>query len=73
MKGWRKDGDEIPEVLQGEYDFVYELTTKAILHHIAGVITRAALARISEINEKQLGHYMTGHRVPRPASTTKNN
>jgi len=71
LKGLRKDGDEIPEVLQGDYELSYELTTRAILHHIDGVITRAALARISGINEKQLGHYMTGHRNPRPAQQQK--
>jgi len=71
LKGLRKDGDEIPAVLEGEYVLVFELTTKALLHHIDGVITRAALARISGINEKQLGHYMTGHRKPRPAQQQK--
>ena len=71
LKGLQKDGDEIPEVLKGDYELSYELTTRAILHHIDGVITRAALARISGINEKQLGHYMTGHRNPRPAQQQK--
>ena len=71
LNGLRKDGDEIPEVLQSNYEFVFELTTRALLHHIDGVITRAALARICGINEKQLGHYMTGHRNPRPAQQKK--
>ena len=71
LKGLRKDGDEIPEVLKGNYEFVFELTTRALLHHIDGVITRAALARICGINEKQLGHYLTGHRNPRSAQQKK--
>ena len=71
LKGLQKDGEDIPEVLSGKYKLVFELTTKAILHHIDGVITRAALARICGINEKQLGHYMTGHRIPRPAQQQK--
>ena len=71
LNGMRRDGDKIPEVLQGEFEFVFELTTQALLHHIDGVITRAALARICGINENQLGHYMTGHRNPRPAQQKK--
>ena len=34
LKGMQKDGDEIPEVLQGEYELHYELTIKAKLHNI---------------------------------------
>ena len=71
LEGMRKDGDEIPKVLQGEYTLEFELTAQALLHRIDGVITRAALARITGINEKQLGQYLTGHRNPRPAQREK--
>ena len=71
LEGMRNNGDEIPEVLQGEYTLEFELTAQALLHRIDGIITRAALARITGINEKQLGHYMTGHRNPRPAQREK--
>jgi len=71
LEGMRKDGDKIPEVLQGNYKLEFELTAQALLHHIDGIITRAALSRITGINEKQLGHYMTGHRTPRPAQREK--
>ena len=71
IAGMRKDGDEIQEVLQGEYTLEFELTAQALLHRIDGIITRAAISRITGINEKQLGHYMTGHRNPRPAQRQK--
>ena len=74
--GWhidamRTDGDEIPEVLLGEYELEFELNTQALLHYFEGVLTRSALARVTGINERQLGHYATGHRNPRPAQRKK--
>lgn len=59
--------DEIPECLKGEYQFEYEYTTQALLHRYDGILTRAALSRITGIDQKILGHYMTGYRTPRPA------
>lgn len=71
LEGMRKDGDKIPAILQGEFKLEFELTAQAILHSVDGIITRAAIARITGINEKQLGHYMTGHRNPRTAQREK--
>ncbi len=67
----RADGDEIPEALQGEYELEFELNTQALLHYFEGILTRSALARVTGINERQLGHYATGHRNPRPAQRLK--
>lgn len=62
-----KDGDILPEYLtKGEYELEYELQVSAILHKYDGILTRAALSRVTGINERQLGHYMTGRRNPRP-------
>jgi len=72
IDGCIKDGDELPEyIVKGEYELNFNLEISALLHKLDGIITRAALARISGINEKQLGHYMTGHRSPRPAQQQK--
>lgn len=60
-----EDGDELPEVLKGEYELKYVLTTRALLHHYDGILTRAAISRLTGINQKQLGHYMQGIRNPR--------
>jgi len=67
LEGMREDNEEIPAKLQGEYELEFEMTAQALLHHFDGIITRAALSRITGINERQLGHYMTRHRVPRLA------
>ena len=67
LESMRADGDEVPKVLQGAYELEFELNTLAILHYFNGILTRSALARVTGINERLLGHYATGHRNPRPA------
>lgn len=71
LEGIIYHGDEIPAVVKGEYKLEFELTAQALLHHLDGMVTRAALSRASGINEKQLGHYMTGRSNPRPAQKQK--
>lgn len=61
------DGDDLPEwVVKGDYEFDYNLSVSALLQYFDGILTRSALARVTGINERQLGHYATGHRKPRP-------
>jgi predicted RNase H-like HicB family nuclease len=71
LDAMREDGDPIPEILQREYQLDFELDTQALLKHLDGKISRSALARITGINEKQLGHYLTGRVTPRPANRQK--
>ena len=65
LEGMRNDGDEIPVLLQGKYRFHFVLNGRALLNYFDGVLTRSALSRVTGINERQLGHYITGHRKPR--------
>ena len=65
------EADEIPDCLKGEYIFEFELTTRALLHRLDGLLTRAAIARETGINEKQLQHYMSGFRTARPDKRDK--
>jgi predicted RNase H-like HicB family nuclease len=67
LEAMRADGDEIPNELQGEYELEFELNTQAVLHYFNGILTRSALARVTGINERLLGHYASGYRNPRPA------
>jgi predicted RNase H-like HicB family nuclease len=71
IEAMKADGDEIPEILRDGFELEYELNTQALLHYLEGVLTRSALARITGINERQLGHYATGHRNPRLAQRNK--
>lgn len=67
IEGCVEDGDHLPEYLiQGHYELVFNLEVSALLHKFDGILTRSALSRVTGINERQLGHYMSGYRKPRP-------
>jgi len=71
LEGLRADGNEILSALHGKYRLDYVLNVRALLHYFEGVLTRSALSRVTGINERQLGHYITGHRKPRPEQRKK--
>ncbi|WP_244939786.1 type II toxin-antitoxin system HicB family antitoxin [Kaistella daneshvariae] len=62
---------EIPNELSGKYELEYELTAQALLHRFDKILTRAALSRITGINERQLGHYVSGYRNPKAEQRKK--
>jgi hypothetical protein len=67
VEGCLADGDVLPKWLQaGDYELEYVMEVSALLHRLDGILTRSALARVSGINERQLGHYASGVRHPRP-------
>ena len=61
------DNESIPEVFKGEYELEFKLSTEALLNAYSDIFTKAALSRITGINERQLWHYASGMRKPRPA------
>lgn len=71
LETMREDGDEIPSLFNTDYELVFELDARALLHHYEGTITRTGLSRITGINERQLGHYAQGIRTPRAAQRNK--
>jgi predicted RNase H-like HicB family nuclease len=60
-----KNQQPIPEILQGEYNLVFEFDVEALLKHIDGTVTKTALAKASGINVTQLSHYCSGLKKPR--------
>lgn len=62
-----EDNDPIPEVFKGDYQFEFKLSIEALLNAYSDIFTKAALSRITGINERQLWHYASGMRKPRPA------
>ena len=62
-----EDGDPIPEVFKGEYELEFKLSTEALFNAYSDIFTKAALSRITGINQRQLWHYASGLRKPRPA------
>ena len=67
-----EDGDDISEDLKkGRYRIEYEYLTSALLHKLENVVTLSALHKATGINEKQLGHYKSGLKNPRPQQRKK--
>lgn len=71
LEGMMEDGEPIPSEFQGEYELYFELNVQALLKRYSGIITRSGLSKASGINEKQLGHYASGVKQPRPATRKK--
>lgn len=59
-------GCEIPEELQGDYELSFKMDVKSLLDFYSGIFSKAGLERITGINQKQLWHYASGGRKPRP-------
>lgn len=59
-------GCEVPEELQGDYELVFQMDVKSLLDFYSGVFSKSGLERITGINQKQLWHYASGGRTPRP-------
>ena len=67
-----QDGDQLPEwLVLGQYELSYSLEISALIHRFDDVLTRSAIARVSGINEKQIGLYASGYKIPRPQQKEK--
>lgn len=64
-------GCEVPEELQGDYELCFKMDVKSLLDFYSGIFTKAGLERITGINQKQLWHYASGNRNPRPEQVFK--
>lgn len=64
-------GCELPEELQGEYTLNFKMDVRSVLDFYSNIFTKAALERITGINQKQLWHYASGERKPRPEQAVK--
>ena len=56
---------QVPEILLGDYELVYEFDIEALLKHLDGTVTKTALSKASGINATQLSHYSSGLKKPR--------
>ena len=60
-----------PEILREEYEIVWKYDVQTLLRHFQGIITNAALERLTGINKKQLWNYANGKASPRPETREK--
>ncbi len=70
LKKYNKPAN-IPSILKGQYEIVYQLDTQSFFNYYKGIFTNAALERITGINQKQLQHYATGLKKPRVSQSKK--
>ena len=68
VEGMLADGDKVPQwLVEGNYEFEYNyLDTAALIHACEPYTSIAALSRATGINQRQLSHYASGLRHPRP-------
>ncbi|MCR5071997.1 MAG: type II toxin-antitoxin system HicB family antitoxin [Bacteroidales bacterium] len=71
IDGMRADGEPVPAEFEGEWDFEWELTARAMLHYTEGLVPKSAISKATGINQQQLTHYASGYRVPRPMMRQK--
>jgi len=72
IEGCLQTGDVLPEwLVSGKYELNYILETSALIHSLDGILTRSAISRATGINERQIGHYASGYRTPRPKQREK--
>ena len=71
LEGMQEDGDPVPEVFESEYTLVYKWDVESLMDYYKGIFTKAALERITGINQTQLGHYAAGRSKPRKQQILK--
>ena len=53
------------------YKVVFKFDAESILNYYRGIFTNAALERITGINQRQIQHYASGAKRPRPQQLKK--
>ncbi len=71
LKLFIKHNKELPSVLKGQYELVYKFDAQSLFQFYKGIFTKAAIERITGINQRQLQHYSSGLKKPRPNQAKK--
>lgn len=72
VQGSIADGDPIPsKFIKGNIELIYKFDTPTLLEYYKGIFTKSGLEKLTGINQKQLFHYSSGLRKPRPAITKR--
>lgn len=59
------------EVLQGDFTLKFKIDAATFINYYSSIFTKAALSRITGINERQLWHYAAGVHKPRKQQLEK--
>jgi predicted RNase H-like HicB family nuclease len=63
--------ENIPKILKGDYQIVFQFDVESLLNYYKGIFTNSSLERITGINQNQLQHYASGHKIPRKPQKEK--
>ena len=66
-----EDNDSPCEIFKGEYELCFKIDTATFINYYSGIFTKAALSKITGINERQLWHYAAGVHKPRRVQREK--
>jgi hypothetical protein len=61
-----RKGKDVPDL---EFDIQYDMCS--FMNYYAGMLSKSGLEKITGINQKQLWHYSSGKRKPKPQTTKK--
>lgn len=59
------------KVLSGEFELKFKIDAATFINYYSSIFTKAALSRITGINERQLWHYAAGVHKPRKTQLAK--
>lgn len=62
---------ELGNLKDEEYKVIYKYDAESLLNYYKGIFTNAAFEKLTGINQKQIQHYATGLKKPRPAQAKK--
>ncbi|MDR1342053.1 MAG: type II toxin-antitoxin system HicB family antitoxin [Prevotellaceae bacterium] len=74
MKGLQlyiNNAKDLPDILKGQYQIEYTYDIQSFLNYYAKILSKSGLEKVTGINQKQLGHYANGNRVPRMETVRK--
>ncbi|MBR4918365.1 MAG: antitoxin HicB [Bacteroidales bacterium] len=66
-----QDNNHPCELLAGDYVLRFKIDPSTFINYYSNIFTKAALSRITGINERQLWHYAAGVHKPRKVQSEK--
>lgn len=66
-----EDNPNPKPMFQGEFELKFKIDAPTFINYYSGIFTKAALSRITGINERQLWHYAAGLHKPRKSQLEK--
>ena len=66
-----EDNPNPVDILSGEFELNFKIDAATFINYYSNIFTKAALSRITGINERQLWHYAAGVHKPRKQQIEK--